>query len=111
MVLSAVRFLPALFLLSVMAAGASPLQEASSRPRTTTSVNLNTATAADLEALPGVGARVAQRIVDYRAKHGPFRRVEDVMNVQGIGEKSFLKLKPMLVVAPPAKTDAKGDAR
>jgi competence protein ComEA len=68
-------------------------------------VNLNTATQAELEALPGVGARVAARIIDYRKEKGPFKKIEELMNVQGIGEKSFLKLRPQLTVAP-----AKGDA-
>jgi competence protein ComEA len=63
-------------------------------------VNLNTATVAELEALPGIGAKVAERIVEYRVKKGPFKKVEDLMNVQGIGEKSFLKLRTQLSVAP-----------
>ena len=73
-------------------------------------VNLNTATVAQLEALPGVGQRVAERIVEYRTKNGGFKKLEDLMNVQGIGEKSFLKLKPMLTITPP-KQDAKGGDR
>jgi competence protein ComEA len=64
-------------------------------------VNLNTATATDLEALPGIGAKTAQRIVEYREKNGGFKKVEDLMNVKGIGEKSFLKLKPRLAVTAP----------
>ena len=62
-------------------------------------VNLNTATSKDLETLPGIGAKTAERIVEYRQKNGPFKKVEDLMNVQGIGEKSFLKLKAQLTVA------------
>ena len=61
-------------------------------------VNLNTASQAELEALPGVGAKTAARIVEYRQKKGPFKKIEELMNVQGIGEKSFLKLKPQLTV-------------
>ena len=64
-----------------------------------TFVNLNTATLVELEALPGVGAKTAARIMDYRQKKGPFKKIEELMNVQGIGEKSFLKLKPRITVA------------
>jgi competence protein ComEA len=62
-------------------------------------VNLNTATAEELEQLPGVGAKTAARIVDYRQKKGPFKKPEELMNVQGIGEKSFLKLKSQITVS------------
>jgi competence protein ComEA len=61
-------------------------------------VNLNTATAAQLEALPGIGAKMAQRILEYRTKNGSFKKVEELMNVKGIGEKAFLKLKSQLTV-------------
>ena len=64
-------------------------------------VNLNTASAADLENLPGVGAKMAERIVEYRQKNGPFKKIEDLMNVKGIGEKNFLKLKARLSVGAP----------
>ena len=67
-------------------------------------VNLNTATAAQLESLPGVGAALAQRILDYRQSSGGFKKVEELMNVRGIGEASFLKLKALLTLTPP-KTD------
>jgi competence protein ComEA len=65
----------------------------------TTPVNINTATQEQLESLPGLGAKVAQRIIEYRQKNGNFKKVEDLMNVKGVGEKSFLKLKPMLTVS------------
>lgn len=61
-------------------------------------VNVNTASATDLEQVPGIGPKVAARIVDYRAKKGPFKKLEELMNVQGIGEKSFLKLRSQLSV-------------
>src|SRR5690242_1736364 len=67
-------------------------------------VNINTASAAELDALPGIGAKVGARIVEYRQKNGPFKKVEDLMNVRGVGEKNFLKLKPQITVAP-AKAD------
>ena len=61
-------------------------------------VNLNSASQAQLEALPGIGAAAAKRIIEYRDKNGKFTKVEQLMNVKGIGEKSFLKLKPMITV-------------
>ncbi len=63
-----------------------------------TPINLNSATVPQLETLPGIGRSTAERIVEYRQKSGGFKKVEDLMNVQGIGEKSFLKLKPLVTV-------------
>jgi competence protein ComEA len=68
-------------------------------------VNLNTATAADLEKLPGIGPAMATRILEYRQKNGGFKKIEELMNVQGIGEKSFLKLKALVSIAPPKTID------
>jgi competence protein ComEA len=61
-------------------------------------VNLNTASVAQLETLPGIGKSTAERILEYREKSGGFKKIEDLMNVRGIGEKSFLKLKPLVTV-------------
>ena len=58
-------------------------------------VHLNTATAEELETLPGVGAVTAQRIVEYRSAYG-FARIEDLMNVKGIGQAKFKKMQPWL---------------
>jgi len=71
----------------------------------TAPLNLNVATAAELERLPGVGPAMAARIVEYRQKNGPFKKVEDLMNVKGIGEKTFLNLKPMITVTPARATE------
>ena len=62
-------------------------------------VNLNAATAAQFDALPGIGKSTAQRIVEYRQKNGAFKKIEELMNVKGVGEKSFLKLKPLITVS------------
>jgi competence protein ComEA len=63
-------------------------------------VNLNTASVAQLETLPGIGKSTAERILEYRQKNGGFKKVEDLMNVRGVGEKSFLKLKALVTVTP-----------
>ncbi len=64
-------------------------------------VNINQASAAELARLPRVGAKLAERIVLHRTQHGPFRRVEDLMQVKGIGEKFFTTLKPYLALEGP----------
>jgi competence protein ComEA len=78
-----------------------PGQAATQKAPAATPVNLNTATVADLEKLPGVGPATAARIIEYREKNGPFKKIEELMNVKGIGEKAFLKLKPLVAVAAP----------
>ena len=74
---------------------------AAAQARAATPLNINTATAEQFEALPGLGAKMAARIVEYRQKNGGFKKVEDLMNVRGIGEKNFLRLKPLLTVGAP----------
>jgi comEA protein len=73
-------------------------------------VNLNTATQVQLETLPGIGAKTAVRIIEYRQKSGGFKKIEDLMNVRGVGEKSFLKLKPLITVTP-LKPEQTADSR
>ena len=80
-----------------LAAQEPPARTSTERPAP---LNLNAATEAQFEALPGIGAAVAARIVEYRKKNGAFKKVEELMNVKGIGEKSFLKLKALITVAP-----------
>jgi competence protein ComEA len=96
--------------LGLLLAGQSQAQTtpAKSTPATKPAplVNLNTATQRELEELPGIGAATAARIVEYRQKNGPFKKVEELMNVQGIGEKSFLKLKPQITVASKGEANA-----
>jgi len=77
---------------------------AAPKAASTAVVNINTASAAELDALPGIGAKTAARIVDYRQKNGPFKKIEELMNVRGVGEKNFLKLKAQITVGA-AKAD------
>ena len=72
-------------------------------------INLNTATIEQLDALPGIGRKTAELIIEYRTKSGGFKRIEELMNVKGIGEKSFLKLKPLVMVPPPKTEKAPGE--
>ena len=76
----------------------------------TTPVNLNTATAAELQALPGVGAATAKLILEHRQKNGGFKKIEELMNIKGIGEKSFLKLKPLVTVTPEKERRETGES-
>jgi competence protein ComEA len=75
-------------------------------------VNINQATSAELARLPRVGVKLADRIVAHRTGHGPFRRIEDLMEVKGVGEKFFTALKPYLAVSGPTtlveKVSSKG---
>ncbi|MDH7480057.1 MAG: helix-hairpin-helix domain-containing protein [Syntrophomonadaceae bacterium] len=61
-------------------------------------VNLNTATLAELDTLPGIGPTIARRIVDYRQQRGGFRRIEELKNVSGIGDKLFSQIKDRISV-------------
>ncbi len=62
-------------------------------------VNINTADAAQLAFLPRVGAKAAQRIIDYRKEHGAFKTTSDLMQVKGFGDKTFERLNSYLTVS------------
>lgn len=66
-------------------------------------ININTASLAELQKLPRVGEKVAQRIIDFRKKNGRFRRIEDIMKVKGIGEKMFNRIKDLITVGEAPK--------
>ena len=69
-------------------------------------VNVNTATAEQFAALPGVGVKLGARIVEYRQKSGgSFKSVDELMNVKGIGEKNFARIQPFVVLG-----EARGEA-
>jgi competence protein ComEA len=63
-------------------------------------VNLNSAPAAALETLPGIGPALAGRIVEYRTAHGRFTRIEQIQDVPGIGPKLFDRVRAYLTVGP-----------
>lgn len=81
------------FLLSLNFLSVSSIQAQSGKK-----ININTASAAELETLPRIGPAVAQRIIDYREKNGKFNRIEDIMKVPGIGEKVFEQIKDKITV-------------
>ncbi len=61
-------------------------------------VDVNTATAEELQSVPGIGETLAKRIVEFRQEHGPFEKVDDLLNVRGIGVTSLDKLRPFLTI-------------
>lgn len=90
--------------LTLAGATAAPISAASSaaaKPAASEArpIDLNTADTATLESVPGIGKSLSQRIVAFRDKNGPFQSVDDLLKVQGVGEKSIQKLRPYLVVS------------
>jgi len=96
---------------SLGAALAMALLLAIAQPATAESkqVNVNTASAAELTSVKGIGEAKSQAIVDYREKHGPFKSVDDLKAVSGIGDKLLEQLRPQVTVgaAQPGGTTVK----
>ena len=90
---SASRLGAALLALAVLTLGTVPPLSAAEE---NDPIDLNRATARELVQLPGVGEVIAKRIVDFREEHGPFKRVEDLMKIKGIGEKSLERIRPYI---------------
>jgi competence protein ComEA len=104
-------FVLGVLMVLALAVPAAQAQEKTDKPKPASSssspINLNTATVAQLETLPGIGARTAQLIVEHRQKSGGFKKIEELMNIKGIGEKSFLKIKALVTVGDKAGTEEK----
>lgn len=81
---------------AIVALALAPVQAQTTAPKAR--VNINTAPASELETLPRIGPKVAQRIIDFRTKNGNFKKVEEIMKVQGIGEKVFDQIKDLITV-------------
>jgi comEA protein len=104
--LAAAAFICAVFVAGIEARlPASPVQDSKTQVTASSPINLNTATATELQKLPGIGASIATRILEYRQKSGGFKKIEELMNVRGIGEKNFLKLKALVTVTPAKTTE------
>lgn len=101
---AAVRALALALLLSTTALAAGNDSGARGGPALSGVVNVNAATAEELSLLPGVGPAKAQAIIRYRTEHGAFKRVEDLSQVKGIGEKQLERIRPH--VALEGKTTA-----
>ncbi len=63
-------------------------------------INLNTASQAELETLPGIGPALAENIISYRQEHGPFVIIDEIQNVSGIGPAKFEKIRDLITVEP-----------
>ncbi len=93
-----------MLVLVLVCASAAPAAAApSAAPKAAASearpIDLNTADSAALETVPGIGKSLSQRILTFREKNGPFQSVDDLLKVQGVGEKSIQKLRPYLTVS------------
>jgi competence protein ComEA len=93
------------FALAAVFASAPAL--AAGKPIPAAKVNVNTATVQQLTTLPGIGPKLAARIVEYRQHSGQFRATQELLNVKGIGEKNFQKIQPHVLVGDaPARAAA-----
>ncbi len=69
-----------------------PAEKSATQPESIGKININTADVDDFMILDGIGPTIAERIVDHRSNHGPFEKIEDIMNVKGIGKVTFSKI-------------------
>ena len=88
----------ALFVLVSLSAGA-----ATGDKSTSGMIDINSATAAELEQLPGVGPSLARKIVEFRDQNGAYRTVDDLLKIRGIGEKSLERFRDKIIVGKSKK--------
>lgn len=95
-----VKWLLMIACLSMVACGDRPsfAVQPSSTAIAEHAININTASADDLQRIPHVGEKIAARIIEHRKINGPFRRVEHLMLIQGISDKRFRKIRPLVTV-------------
>ena len=74
------------------------LQAQAAQKASAKKININTASSAELQKLPRIGEKVAQRIIDFRKTNGKFKKIEEIMKVRGIGEKVFKQIKDRITV-------------
>jgi competence protein ComEA len=82
----------------ILVGSPAPVGGAAAQPAPKGPVSINRATLEELDALPGIGPSLARRILDFRTRHGPFRSLEQLRQVSGIGERKLAELKPLLVL-------------
>jgi competence protein ComEA len=90
-------------ILGLVFSSALSLQVQQAQETSEKKININTAPAAELQKLPRIGPKIAQRIIDFRNQNGNFKNIEEIMKVRGIGEKVFKQLKDMITVGEEAK--------
>ncbi|HRC76482.1 MAG TPA: helix-hairpin-helix domain-containing protein, partial [Kouleothrix sp.] len=78
----------------------SPASAAGAAAQAGAPIDINSASAAELDGIAGIGQALAQRIIEYRAAHGPFKSVDELNNVKGIGATLLGKIAPSLTAGP-----------
>ncbi len=79
---------------------AVPAPNQPATPAASAPININTATVEELDKLPGIGPSIGKAIIDYRTQNGPFKTIEEINNVKGIGDALFAKIKDSITVGP-----------
>ncbi|MPN47399.1 hypothetical protein SDC9_195001 [bioreactor metagenome] len=86
--------------MTIGGASASPESTSAAGEEKTSQIDINTATEDQLQTVPGIGPVTAKNIVDYRTQNGPFKTLEELKNVNRIGDKTYDKLKDYFMVSP-----------